>query len=218
MISRIMICGVDEAGRGPVMGPLVVCAVYIEDESLLTEIGVKDSKKLTPKTRERMYDRIIEVADDHHLEIASASDIDRMMATESLNAIELDMFAKAVSKIPVSAIYADCPDVNESRFSTQLSSMVNGETVIGKHKADDTYPVVSAASIVAKVTRDRMIEEIADRFGVDIGSGYPSDRKTMDFIESWTRKNGSPPPDVRRSWEPVRKLLMVSKNTRITDW
>lgn len=213
-----MICGVDEAGRGPVMGPLVVCAVYVEDESPLAEIGVKDSKKLTPKTRERMYDRIMEVVDDHHLEIASASDIDALMATESLNAIELGMFAKAVSKRPVSAIYADCPDVNESRFSTQLSSMVNGETVVGKHKADDTYPVVSAASIVAKVTRDRMIEEIADRFGVDIGSGYPSDRKTMDFIESWVRKNGSPPPDVRRSWEPVRKLLMVSKNTRITDW
>ena len=213
-----MICGVDEAGRGPVMGPLVVCAVYVEDDAPLMEIGVKDSKKLTPKTRERMYDRIIDSVDDYHLEIASASDIDRMMAVKSLNVIELEMFAKAVSKRPVSSIYADCPDVNESRFSTELSSLVEGENVIGKHKADDTYPVVSAASIVAKVTRDRMIEEIADRFGADIGSGYPSDRKTMDFIEDWIRKNGSPPPDVRRSWEPVKKLLMVSKNTRITDW
>ena len=213
-----MICGVDEAGRGPVMGPLVVCAVYVEDDAPLMEIGVKDSKKLTPKTRERMYDRIIDSVDDYHLEIASASEIDRMMAVKSLNVIELEMFAKAVSKRPVSSIYADCPDVNESRFSTELSSLVEGEDVIGKHKADDTYPVVSAASIVAKVTRDRMIEEIADRFGADIGSGYPSDRKTMDFIEDWIRKNGSPPPDVRRSWEPVKKLLMVSKNTRITDW
>ena len=213
-----MMCGVDEAGRGPVMGPLVVCAVFIEDDAALKDLGVKDSKKLTPKAREKLYDRIIETIDDYHLEIASAAEIDEMIATKSLNTIELEMFARSVSKRPVSSIYADCPDVNESRFSSQLSSLTGGEYVIGKHKADDTYPVVSAASILAKVTRDRMIDDIADRFGMDIGSGYPSDRKTMGFIENWIRKNGSSPPDVRNSWEPVKKLLMVSKNTRITDW
>ncbi len=213
-----MFCGVDEAGRGPVMGPLVVCALFITDDTCLKEIGVKDSKKLTPKARERMYDEIMEAAGDVSLVIASASDIDERMAVMSLNEIELRMFADAVRKRSVTAVYADCPDVNEMRFSSELSSLTGGNTVIGKHKADDTYPVVSAASIIAKVTRDRMIHEISEKFGTDIGSGYPSDRKTMDFITQWIRKNGSAPPDTRNSWEPVKKLLMASKNTRITDW
>ncbi len=213
-----MICGVDEAGRGPVMGPLVVCALFIADDTPLKEIGVKDSKKLTPKARVKMFSQITEVADDISVVIASASDIDERMSSVSLNEIELRMFAEAVKKRPVTAVYADCPDVNEMRFSSELSSLTGGNTVIGKHKADDTYPVVSAASIIAKVTRDRMIHEISERFGEDIGSGYPSDKKTMDFITQWIRKNGSAPPDTRNSWEPVKKLLMVSKNTRITDW
>ena len=213
-----MFCGVDEAGRGSVMGPLVVGAVYVEDDSILKEIGVKDSKKLTPKTRERMYDRIVSESSDYRVVIASAAEIDERRTKISLNEVELDMFREAVSKIPVSRVYADCPDVNEMSFSSALSIRLNNTTVIGRHKADDTYPVVSAASIIAKVTRDRMIEDISKEFGTDIGSGYPSDDKTMDFIKGWIRKNGVSPKHTRNSWEPVRKLLSVSANTKITDW
>ena len=213
-----MFCGVDEAGRGSVMGPLVVGAVYVEDDSVLKEIGVRDSKKLTPKSRERMYDQIVTEAADYVIVIASAADIDDRRTRMSLNEVELEMFREAVSKIPVTRVYADCPDVNEMSFSSALSIRLNNITVIGRHKADDTYPVVSAASIVAKVTRDRMIEDISREFGVDIGSGYPSDQQTMDFIKGWIKKNGVSPKHTRNSWEPVRKLLSVSANTRITDW
>ena len=213
-----MFCGVDEAGRGSVMGPLVVGAVYVEDDSVLKEIGVRDSKKLTPKSRERMYDQIVTEAADYAIVIASAADIDDRRTRMSLTEVELEMFREAVSKIPVTRVYADCPDVNEMSFSSALSIRLNNITVIGRHKADDTYPVVSAASIVAKVTRDRMIEDISREFGVDIGSGYPSDQQTMDFIKGWIKKNGVSPKHTRNSWEPVRKLLSVSANTRITDW
>ncbi len=213
-----MFCGVDEAGRGSVMGPLVVGAVYVEDDSVLKEIGVRDSKKLTPKSRERMYDQIVTEAADYAIVIASAADIDDRRTRMSLNEVELEMFREAVSKIPVTRVYADCPDVNEMSFSSALSIRLNNITVIGRHKADDTYPVVSAASIVAKVTRDRMIEDISREFGVDIGSGYPSDQQTMGFIKGWIKKNGVSPKHTRNSWEPVRKLLSVSANTRITDW
>ena len=213
-----MFCGVDEAGRGSVMGPLVVGAVYVEDDSVLKEIGVRDSKKLTPKSRERMYDQIVTEAADYAIVIASAADIDDRRTRMSLNEVELEMFREAVSKIPVTRVYADCPDVNEMSFPSALSIRLNNITVIGRHKADDTYPVVSAASIVAKVTRDRMIEDISREFGVDIGSGYPSDQQTMDFIKGWIKKNGVSPKHTRNSWEPVRKLLSVSANTRITDW
>ena len=213
-----MFCGVDEAGRGSVMGPLVVGAVYVEDDAFLKDIGVRDSKKLTPKSREWMYDRIVSEASDYAIVIASAADVDERRAKMSLNDVELEMFREAVSKIPVTRVYADCPDVNEMAFSSALSIRLNNITVIGRHKADDTYPVVSAASIIAKVTRDRMIEDISKEFGVDIGSGYPSDQKTMDFIKGWIRKTGVSPKHTRNSWEPVRKLLSVSANTKITDW
>lgn len=213
-----MFCGVDEAGRGSVMGPLVVGAVYVEDDSILKEIGVRDSKKLTPKSRERMFYRIMSEASDYSIVIASAADIDDRRTRMSLNDVELEMFREAVSKIPVTRVYADCPDVNEMSFSSSLSVRLNNVTVIGRHKADDTYPVVSAASIVAKVTRDRMVEEISKEFGKDIGSGYPSDQQTMDFIKEWIKENGVSPKHTRNSWEPVRKLLSVSANTKITDW
>ncbi|MDR2866634.1 MAG: ribonuclease HII [Methanomassiliicoccaceae archaeon] len=212
-----MFCGVDEAGRGPVMGPLVVAAVFVDDDESLKKIGVKDSKKLSPASRERMYDMIINVA-DHRVIILSAEEIDSEREHHSLNEIELRMFAEAVSGTDVSRVYADCPDVNISSFSSSLSLMLTGTKVTAEHKADDTYPVVSAASIIAKVTRDRRIEEIAKEFGRDIGSGYPSDPVTAEFIAKWIKENGNPPPHTRRSWETVRKMMTLHKNKKITDW
>ena len=213
-----MFCGVDEAGRGPMMGPLVVACVYVEDDSALREMGVRDSKKLTPGSRESKYDLIIEAADDYEIVILNAEEIDSEMASKSLNDIELDMFAEACSRRAVDAIYADCPDVNTNRFSCHLSAKVPGPNVIAEHKADDTYPVVSAASILAKVTRDRMMEDISREFGVDVGSGYPSDEVTVEFVKQWIMEKRKVPPHVRSSWEPVKKLLMLTRNTRITDW
>jgi ribonuclease HII len=213
-----MFCGIDEAGRGPVMGPLVVASVCVEDDLRLTEIGVRDSKKLTPKVRERMYSEIIGVA-EYAVEIVTAEEIDIRRVRETLNEIEADMFVNSVIGMKnANRIYADCPDVNESAFANELSVKLGGRTVIAKHKADDIYPVVSAASIIAKVTRDRMVSEISEEFGKDVGSGYPSDPVTMDFIEKWIKENGRAPPHTRCSWEPVRKLLSLSSNTRITDW
>ncbi len=199
------------------MGPLVVGAVWIEDDDILSRIGVKDSKKLTPKVRERMYDEIVSQADGWCTVVATADEIDARRKEMSLNDVELLMFAEAVGKYPCSEAYADCPDVNESKFSVRLESLTKGPEIIAKHKADDTYPVVSAASIVAKVTRDRMIEELHRELG-DFGSGYPSDRYTMDFIEAWMRDNGCPPPHTRRSWEPIRQMISARSVRRLDDW
>jgi len=212
-----MRCGVDEAGRGSVLGPLVVGAVYSESDDVLIEIGVKDSKKLSPRTRERMYELIADACEISIIPISAEKiDVDRKIM--SLNDIELRMFVTACSKIPVSVVYADCPDVNEAAFSKEMDGMMKGPEIIARHKADDTFPIVSAASIIAKVTRDRMVADIQREFGTDIGSGYPSDRYTMDFIERWIKDNGCPPPYTRCSWEPVRQMITVSKNTKISDW
>lgn len=212
-----MLCGVDEAGRGSVMGPLVVGAVATESEEPLSAMGVKDSKKLTPRARERLYEQITSTCQWMTV-ITSAADIDLRRKEMSLNDIELNMFAEAICGLGADVVYADCPDVNEDAFTKRLCNLASGKTVIAKHKADDTYPVVSAASIVAKVTRDRMMDDIRVEFGTDIGSGYPSDHYTMDFISDWIRDNGQAPEHVRCSWEPVRQMLSVRKNTKISDW
>ncbi|MFA6952290.1 MAG: ribonuclease HII [Candidatus Methanomethylophilaceae archaeon] len=213
-----MFCGVDEAGRGSVLGPLVVGAVYTEDDTVLKEIGVKDSKKLTEKVRERMFDEIAASCPLYTTVVITADEIDEKRKRQSLNVIEMDMFQEAVSKIPVKTVYADCPDPNEMIFSSTLSVRLGGTEVIGRHKADDTYPVVSAASIIAKVTRERMVADIQREFDVNIGSGYPSDHFTMEFIEKWIKNNGRPPKYTRCSWEPVRHLMSASRNTKLTDW
>lgn len=212
-----MHCGVDEAGRGSVMGPLVVGAVSVETDEPLRSIGVKDSKKLTPKARERMYDEITAVA-EWTVVVATAADVDARRKLMSLNEVELNMFGEAVAALGAGRAYADCPDVNETSFQRRLEALVPGVEVTAKHKADDTYPVVSAASIVAKVTRDRMMDEIRAEFGVNIGSGYPSDHYTMDFIREWIERNGRAPQHVRCSWEPVRQMLSARANTKISDW
>jgi ribonuclease HII len=212
-----MFCGIDEAGRGPVMGPMVVAAVFAEDDASLTDIGVKDSKKLSPAVREAMYHKITTTA-EHKIIILSAKEIDSKRAAVTMNQIELQMFADAVSGKKVSRVYADCPDVNESAFAAELSARLNNISVIAKHKADDIYPVVSAASIIAKVTRDRMIKEISNELGADIGSGYPSDPVTTDFIAKWIKENGNPPPHTRCSWETVKRMMTVHMNRKITDW
>lgn len=213
-----MFCGVDEAGRGSVLGPLVVGAVYTEDDTVLKEIGVKDSKKLTEKVRERMFDEIAASCPLYTTVVITADEIDEKRKRQSLNVIEMDMFQEAVSKIPVKTVYADCPDPNEMIFSSTLSVRLGGTEVIGRHKADDTCPVVSAASIIAKVTRERMVADIQREFDVNIGSGYPSDHFTMEFIEKWIKDNGRPPKYTRCSWEPVRHLMSASRNTKLTDW
>jgi len=199
------------------MGPLVVGSVYCESDEILMKIGVRDSKKLTPASRERMYDMICSEFQTSVV-IASASDIDERRKTMTLNIIELEMFIEAAQVTPVSAVYADCPDVNEAGFTRMMSSRLKDTRIVAKHKADDIFPVVSAASIVAKVTRDRLVSEIEAEFGAVIGSGYPSDTVTMEFIEKWIKENGSPPEHTRCSWEPVRQLMTVSKNTKISDW
>lgn len=214
-----MYCGIDEAGRGSVMGPLVVGSVFVDDDELLKTIGVKDSKKLTPKKREEMYEEITSGCKSWTTVIISAEEIDEKRKTMSLNDIELHMFVEGILHSECTAAYVDCPDVNEKSFSKRLSDILgNNVEIIAKHKADDTYAVVSAASIVAKVTRDRMIEDIRKEFGVNIGSGYPSDHYTMDFIEEWIQKNRHAPKHVRCSWEPVKIMLSRRANTRLTDW
>lgn len=213
-----MICGVDEAGRGPVLGPMVVAAVMVENDSLLREMRVRDSKKLSPRRREELATEIEKVA-VIELAIIPAEEIDEMRGHMSLNEFEACVFASLIDRLRPGEAYVDAADVDEERFRDMIRSNLSYvPDLFCCHRADDTYPVVSAASIIAKTRRDRIVADIQKEVEEPIGSGYASDPVTIAFLERWLRKNKNYPPHTRKSWVTARKALVLARNSRLTDW
>jgi ribonuclease HII len=202
----VLICGVDEAGRGSMLGPLVVAAIAIEKSKIpaLEKIGVKDSKKLSAKMREKLYKQIIKIVDDYQISKATPRQIDLAVNQHKLNNLESIHMAQVITKLRPSVSYVDSCDVNAARFGKELAKMAHSK-IKSYHHADSRFIVVSAASILAKVTRDRAIANLAKKHPV--GSGYPSDSKTVSFVRDWFLKNGKLPDFVRKSWAPA-KLIM----------
>ena len=218
-----IICGIDEAGRGPVIGPLILCGVCFEESQLtfLKEIGVRDSKKLSPKRRKELAKTIKDKCFSFEIIKVSAKEIDKRETDRiTLNRLEELKMVDIINKLKPDVIYIDAVDVNEERFgkSIERSLDYSPNKIISKHRADDTFPIVSAASIIAKDTRDDVIDKFKQKYG-DIGSGYPSDKRTTDFLRNWVKKNKSFPPFVRISWETTKKILdQEVKNKKITDY
>ena len=173
-----MICGVDESGRGPVVGPLVIAGVTFENDLELIENNVRDSKKIAPKRREILSKKIKESAVNYEITLISASDIDNMRKVMTLNEIEVNAFSKIIEKLKPDICYVDAADVNDERFGKNILSRLSFKPeIISKHKADDIYPVVGAASILAKTKRDEEVQIIAQelekKMDMPLGSGYP---------------------------------------------
>lgn len=203
-----MICGVDEAGRGPVMGPLVICGVCVRSDKKLKELKVRDSKQLSPDRREELDKAIRDIADIELIEV-SASEIDSMRSRLTMNQIEAKMFSMIVNRLSPDDAYLDAADASEAGFERMVCSELKCRPrVVSKHKADQLFPVVSAASIVAKVRRDLRMNEIADQLGQDVGSGYSHDKVTIAFIERYLDDNGDLPPHTRRSWDTSKNIIM----------
>lgn len=206
----MLVCGVDEAGRGSMLGPLVVAGITIEKSKIntLAEIGVKDSKKLSPKARETLYKKIIKLVDDYSISKASPKEIDSAVVQHNLNHLEASHMAKVIRKLGPAISYVDSCDVNEARFGKELTKLCKTGKIKSYHHADAKFVVVSAASIIAKVTRDRAIARLAKVHSV--GSGYPSDPKTVQFVRNWFSKNAQMPVFVRKSWAPVKLITSQS--------
>jgi ribonuclease HII len=212
-----MICGVDEAGRGPVIGPMVVAGVCA-DEKEIEALGVKDSKKLTPKRREYLAERIKEVATQIIIRVVEPEEIDKMRENMTLNEIEVEIFADIISKLEGEIIYVDAADVDEERFAQDIEEKIGRDVkIVSKHKADALYPIVSAASIIAKVERDRIIREISEEIG-DFGSGYPADERTKRFLEDYYREHGELPPHTRHSWKSAKRLTKKGRQQTLGDY
>ncbi|MDE1826323.1 MAG: ribonuclease HII [Thaumarchaeota archaeon] len=206
----MLVCGVDDAGRGSVIGPLVIAGICIERNKIkrLSDIGVKDSKQLSPNARENLYKKILAIVDDYYVARIPPHVIDQSVKKNELNQLEGKYMAKVIAKLKPDSSYVDSCDVNPKRFGLLISKLAHAKKVHSSHHADAKFPVVSAASIIAKVNRDRAIEKIRKNFNV--GSGYPSDSKTMNFIKGEINLNETLPKFVRKSWKPVKVLLGVN--------
>ncbi|WP_456419676.1 ribonuclease HII [Methanocaldococcus infernus] len=200
--------GVDEAGRGPVIGPLVVCAYASEEE-----IEAEDSKKLSKEKREKLR-KELEKKGIFEIVKVSAEELNRLMKSKNLNEIEVELFAKAIKNLIEKhnlkdvEIYVDSCSPNREKFKRKLLSKLRGLSIkdlIVEHKADEKYKVVSAASIIAKTERDREIEELKKIYG-DFGSGYPSDPKTKRFLLYYYNKYREFPSIVREHWETCKRI------------
>ena len=205
----MQICGIDDAGRGSMLGPLVIAGILLDKKNIrkLSALGVKDSKKLSPKLRESLYKKILEIVDDYHVAKISPRIIDASVKKHCLNDLEAKYMAKVVARLNPEVSFVDSCDVNPSRFGRNISQLSGNHKIKSYHHADSRFVVVSAASILAKVSRDRAILKLREKY--DLGSGYPSDSTTVKFVTKYYAKNNEMPNFVRKSWKPVKKILKI---------
>lgn len=205
------ILGIDEAGRGCVIGPMVIAGIIVKNLGIqeFKNLGIKDSKKLSAVKRQILAEEIRSIALDYEVVFHQPEEIDLV----SLNELDLKTITELVNQLkPEKAIF-DVPThpggVDNFVKSVQLRLDKKVE-LIGENKADEKYAVVSAASILAKVKRDKIIDDLKVEYG-DFGSGYMSDSKTQQFLEKWYKEDEKFPPIVRHKWSSVQKFLIEQK-------
>ncbi|MBN1502402.1 ribonuclease HII [Candidatus Woesearchaeota archaeon] len=216
-----LICGIDEAGRGPVLGPLVMCGVLVKEENIeqLTKLGVKDSKLLTKEQRANLFEKIKELCEDYELSIVNAEEIDnRYTNCTNLNILEGKKMTEIINHLNPNRVFIDCPDRNPKRYKDFLLNNITYETeLIVEHKADLNYPVVAAASILAKVTRDNIIDNLKKEHNIEFGSGYMSDEITQRFLEEhWN--NPEYEKIIRKSWQSWKNIKDEKEQKKLGDY
>src|SRR3989338_1047605 len=217
-----LICGIDEAGRGPVIGPLVMCGLLVkeEDEKKLVKLQVKDSKLLTRERREFLFDKIKDISYKAEIVIINPDEIDHAVNNHdglNLNKLEARKSAEMINLLNPDKAIIDAPSNNIKSYKQYLLNCINDKKIelILEHKADLNYPVVSAASILAKVTRDNEIEKIKKKIRINFGSGYMTDQKTIDFLEKYYEEY----PDLfRKSWFPYQDMLNKKFQKKLEDF
>ncbi len=210
--------GIDDAGRGPLLGSMFLSGVLIKekDEKLLKDAGAVDSKLLLHGQRIKIAEEIRKIAIGIETEESSPKEIDEAVNSINLNTLEAKMAANIINRLNNGKdkikVIVDCPSVNTLSWKNKLISFIKNPKnleVKCEHKADFNYPVVSAASIIAKVAREDAVSQIKKQFG-NIGSGYPSDPVTIEFIKSQgieLAKTGI----VRTSWATWKNLFGTTK-------
>ncbi|AXR80673.1 ribonuclease HII [Natrarchaeobaculum sulfurireducens] len=216
--------GVDEAGKGPVLGSMFAAAVYCDDPDALPA-GIADSKRLAPARRE---DLAATLCEDDRIAVGVAEiTVARIDDPETdMNSLAVAAHAEAIadavggleSTRSVSGLCDAC-DTDAERFAQRVHEACAKRTDIpleidARHGADDESPIVGAASIVAKVERDAHVARLGEKYG-EVGSGYPSDPATREFLESYVDGHGELPACARESWSTCRDVLAAAQQTEL---
>ncbi|OVE84870.1 ribonuclease HII [Natronolimnobius baerhuensis] len=224
--------GVDEAGKGPVFGSMFAAAVSVDEPAQLPE-GIADSKRLTPARREALAAAIRK---DERIRVG-VTEITPARIDDpetDMNSLSVAAHAEAIADVvaglegdtletPVSGLCDAC-DTDAERFARRVSEAYDrtlegafAVDIDARHGADDDSPVVGAASIIAKVERDAHVAAIAEEYG-DVGSGYPSDSATREFLERYVDEHGSLPPFARTSWSTCEDVLATAEQTGLEQF
>jgi ribonuclease HII len=222
--------GVDEAGRGPVLGSLFVACVRADPAALPADID--DSKRLSPGRREELAatlhnnDRIaVTTREVTPAEIdAPGTDLNALTIAaagatiDSVASVGTDAETTADRTTADATGVVDACDADAERFGRRVREATTADIEItAEHGADEAYDLVGAASIVAKVARDAHIERLADDHG-PVGSGYPSDPTTREFLASYVREHGDLPSFARRSWKTSREALAAAEQSALAEF
>ena len=216
-----IVIGVDEAGRGPVLGSMFVAAVARPSDGSLPD-GVRDSKRIPPAERADLA-RAIDRDSQLHTAVLEVS-VDRIDAQSGrLNHLTAEVTGEAIETIresvaSVSSIVIDACDTDEARYANLVGHDLPSDVeIIAEHGADDRFPVVSAASIVAKEAREAHVGELCEEYGA-LGSGYPSDPTTREFLAEYVDNHGELPDCARTSWKTCADLLDSAAQGRLTSF
>jgi len=219
--------GVDEAGKGPVLGPMVAAAVRAAEADLPD--GIDDSKRLTAATRESIATQLRgSAAVAVGLGVITTDEIDD--PETDMNSLTVAAQVRALGDVVVDGDHAlvDAGDVSESRFARRVQEGVADAgtdteggvaiDVTAEHGADEASRLVGAASIIAKVERDSRIDAIGENYDRDVGSGYPSDPTTREFLAKYVDRHGELPACARASWATCEDVVTAAEQSNLAEF
>jgi ribonuclease HII len=217
--GTLKILGIDEAGRGPVIGPLVMCGYLVDEGNVpkLEKLGVKDSKLLSPKKRESLIPELKKICDDFILLKMTASEIDKLRNVTNLNKLEIERMQQIIKMFEPDRVIIDALEANTKRFSCKVCNGLKIKSLVAENFADKNYLEVGAASILAKVHRDDEIKKLHKKYGF-FGTGYPSDERTINFLKNWIKRNKEFPDFVRKSWLTAQLIKEEKEQSRLLDF
>jgi ribonuclease H, mammalian HI/archaeal HII subfamily len=222
MVER-KVLGVDEAGRGPVIGSMFIGGFMVEESKLdeVEDLGVKDSKKLSDEKRESLAEKLRELGEPFLKEI-TASEIDDLREVMSLNEIEIQGFTDVIERSDSDKIIVDLPEPDGDRFigkmKMELPARFGDRDFVAEHEADENFPVVSAASIIAKSARENHVDSLKEKYGYDFKSGYPHDKPTINFLKDYLSEKGELPPETRMSWSTAERIVKESSQKSFDEF
>ncbi|MCP4764307.1 MAG: ribonuclease HII [archaeon] len=225
------IMGIDEAGRGPVLGDLFIGGVICTQEQInyLKNNGVDDSKKLSSKKRKILYKIVEKNCLEYKVDTITVKTIDnniKQPGKKSLNVLEKELMADLIISLQPDEVFIDAIGSKPEKFEEEMKLLIKKKMkkmpkIIAKNKGDSLFTIVGAASIMAKVQRDDMIDKYKEEYAEfgDIGSGYTSDAKTIGFLRKYIIKHKNPPKIARKSWETTKKLIKeLVTQQKLTDF